>query len=78
MTTPQEKRKMSKLRDRARAAETEILRLNEKISKLTATQGEIVDGDLHSDLITIMNENSEKIKVYTQKGHLVDSFRISS
>ena len=68
MTTPQKKRKMSKLRDRARAAETEILRLNEKISKLTATQGEIVDTDLHSDLIAIMNENSEKVKSVYPEG----------
>ena len=68
MTTPQKKAKMSKLRYRARTAETEILRLNEKISKLTATQGEVVDGDLHSDLIAIMHENSEKIKTAYPEG----------
>ena len=62
MNTPQKKVKMSKLRDRVRAAELEVARLQAKIDKPTETQGVSVDGDLHSDLLAIMTENKEHVQ----------------
>ena len=62
LNTLEKKAKMSKLRVRARAAEKKVDQLRSRIRELTEQRGEVVDKQLHGDLLEIMSENTEQIK----------------
>lgn len=74
MNTPEKKAKMDSLRRRAYSAEQKVTRLCEKIHKLTQEQGDIVEHGLNSDLVHIMNENSEEIKKAYPEGSFARLF----
>lgn len=59
MTTPEKKYKM---RRRAQDAEHEIKRLQEKVGKLTQKHGEMIDTDLHEELLSIMKERTHEVQ----------------
>lgn len=58
LNTPEKKAKVTELKKRAQAAETENRRLQVKIERLTQQQGDNVDSDFHRDLWGIMKENT--------------------
>lgn len=62
LNTPDKKKKMAHWRKRAQLAETTVCKLKEQVRMLTENQGEHVDHGLHSDLVGIMQQNSDKIK----------------
>ena len=62
MNTPEKRAKIDSLRKRAYTAEQRVTKLCEKIHKLTQEQGDVVEHGLNSDLLHIMNENSDQIK----------------
>ena len=62
MNTPEKRAKIDSLRKRAYTAEQRVTKLCEKIHKLTQEQGDVVEHSLNSDLLHIMNENSDQIK----------------
>ena len=61
MNTPEKRAKIDSLRKRAYTAEQRVAKLCEKIHKLTQEQGDVEHG-LNSDLLHIMNANSDQIK----------------
>ncbi len=61
LNTPEKKEKSSKLHSKLNAMDKQISRLNVKIRNLVEARGEPVDDHLHSDLRTIMGENTEKV-----------------
>ena len=62
MNTPEKRAKIDSLRKRAYTAEQRVTKLCKKIHKLTQEQGDVVEHGLNSDLLHIMNENSDQIK----------------
>ena len=62
MNTPEKSAKMKGLKARVQNAEKTVLHLQERIKKLTQTEGEHLDVDFQSDLISIMNSNKNKVK----------------
>ena len=62
MNTPEKRAKIDSLRRRAYSAEQKVTKLCEKIHKLTQEQGDVVEPGMNSDLLHIMNENSEVVK----------------
>ena len=60
LTTPEKRLKISHLTKRARSAEKEVKRLQEKVAMLIKHADEL-DPQLHHDLVQVMEENSEKI-----------------
>ena len=74
LNTPQKKKKMEGLKKRARIAEQTVLTLQEKIRRLTENSGEMLDENLHSDMIAIMKENSEKVKSAYPEGSFARLF----
>ena len=67
LNTPEKKTRMKNLRSRARGAEKGMKRLQAKVKDLTDKCGEHIDGQLQSDLVTVMKENSTYInKVYPE------------
>ena len=52
---------MVSLRQRAHNAEEEVKRLKDKVQTLLQ-QGENVDNELHSDLVSIMKENADEVR----------------
>lgn len=67
LTTPEKKAKIANLRSRSRTAEKSIAKLQEQVRKLTKEQGETV-GDVESDLIQIMSENTDSIRSTYSEG----------
>ena len=61
LNTPEKKAKMESLRKRAHNAEEEVKRLKDKVRTLLQ-QGENVDNELHSDLVSIMKENADQVR----------------
>jgi len=59
---------MSKLKAHFDASQREIDRLKQRLSDLTEQNGMIVDGDLHSDLQSIVNENNQDIRKLHPEG----------
>ena len=67
LDTPQKIGKIDSLRKRALNAESQNIKLREKIRKMNTSEGEVVDDDLHCHLVDIMGKNHEKIeKTYPQ------------
>ncbi len=54
---PQKIGKIDSLRKRALNAESQNIKLREKIRKINTSEGEVVDDDLHCHLVDIMGEN---------------------
>lgn len=61
LNTPEKSAKIDKLRTRARKAEQTVRSLTNKIQKLRG-QGERLDANFQSDLISIMHDNAQKVK----------------
>ena len=74
LNTPEKKMKVDDLKKRVHAAEASVKRLKDKIRKLTDDQRETIDGELHSDLLSIMRTNMSKSRRRTQKEALADCF----
>jgi len=67
LNTPQKKAKIGALQVRMHAAEEQIKRLKDKVLIKLSEQSETVDTDLQSDLLQIMNENTDAVrKAYTE------------
>lgn len=67
LNTPGKKAKLSKLRNKARAAKEEVKKLRKKIKEMNEKCGEIVDPELHTDLFDIMRSKQEQInKAYPE------------
>ena len=66
--------KIASLRKRAYTAEQTVMKLRAKICKLTKEQGEMLDDNLHSDLVGIMNDNGDKIKQAYPEGSFARLF----
>ena len=75
MNTPQRKEKMGKLKKRVHIAEQTVLRLQQKIERITREEGEHLDELFQNDLISIMNENNDKIKMAYPEGSFARLFR---
>ena len=60
LNTPEKLAKVTKLRQRVKSEENEVSRLKEKIANLIQTS-EIVDEGLHTDLSTIMHDNTNDV-----------------
>ena len=60
--------KIDDLRKRAHNAEQTVTKLREIIRKLTQDQGEVLDQSFNSDLLHIMEENSDEIKKVYPEG----------
>ena len=60
LNTPEKKARLDGLRKRVHAAEGEVKRLKDRVTKLLE-HGEPVD-EMHSDLLTIMKENTDTIR----------------
>ena len=74
LNTPEKIAKISNLQKRAYTAEQTVLKLCDKIRKMTQEQGEVIDGSLHSDLVGIMNESSDEIKKAYPEGSFARLF----
>jgi hypothetical protein len=70
LDTPEKIAKISFLRKRALAAERMTLSLREKFHKLTQYNGDVLDKDLQSDLVSIMHENDNVIKSYPENSFI--------
>lgn len=68
LNTPQRKLKMSKLKKRVVVAERQANKLSARIRELTQRQGESVDHNLHSDLLSIMSDSTDLINNAYQEG----------
>lgn len=62
LNTPERKKKMTTWRKRAKVAENTVIKLREKVKRLMESHGESIDQGMHSDLVEIMQENTEKIR----------------
>ncbi|SMN01866.1 hypothetical protein SPONN_135 [uncultured Candidatus Thioglobus sp.] len=63
LSTPEKK----KMKTRLRTAEHQVLKLKEKITKITSEFGDKIDSGLQSDLLAIMNEKTDAIhSVYSE------------
>ena len=62
LNTPQKIAKISSLRKRVHTATESVKRLKAKICLLTESHGAIVDSELHSDLVDIMQKNDKQVK----------------
>lgn len=60
LNTPENKARLDRLRKRVRAAEGEVKRLKDRVTKLLE-HGEPVE-EMHCDLLTIMKENTDTIR----------------
>ena len=74
MNTPQRKEKMGKLKKRVHIAEQTVLRLQQKIERITREEGEHLDELFQNDLISIMNDNNDKIKMAYPEGSFARLF----
>lgn len=74
LNTPEKVAKIDDLRKRARNAEQTVVKLREKIRTLTQEQGEVLDESFNSDLLHIMQENSDDVKRTYPKGSFARLF----
>ena len=74
LNTPQKKKKMEKLKKRARAAECAVEKLQERVRRVTQEQGETLETTLQSDMLAIMEENTDKIKSAYSEGSFATLF----
>ena len=65
---------MKNLRNRVRVVEKEVKKLPAKIQELTEKRGECVDGQLRSDLVTVMKENSKHVDEVYPEGSFSNLF----
>ena len=68
MTSPEIIGKMKEMKKRIHTAESELRNLQKKLQGLTKQNGEKVDNNLHNDLLSIMRENTDKIRVAYPEG----------
>ena len=59
---------MGKLKKRVHIAEQTVLRLQQKNERITREEGEHLDELFQNDLISIMNDNNDKIKMAYPEG----------
>ena len=74
MNTPEKKAKMNRLKDRTRAAEKQVKVFKEKVKQMMETEGDAVDSDLNSDLLSILQANDEKVKKAYPEGTFANLF----
>ena len=74
MTATQQIDKMKQLQTRAQEAEREVKWLQHIIERSVETNGTPVDPIFHDDLLTIMEEESERIQQQYQKGTFKNFF----
>ena len=74
LTATQQIDKMKQLQTRAQEAEREVKRLQHIIERSVETNGTPVDPIFHNDLLTIMEEESERIQQQYQKGTFINFF----
>ncbi len=74
LNTPERKSRMKNLSGRARAIKKKMTRLQKKIKNLSDKCGEDIDPQLHSDLVTVMNENSSHIDKVCPVGSFANLF----
>ena len=74
LTATQQIDKMKQLQTRAQEAEREVKRLQHIIERSVETNGTPVDPIFHNDLLTIMEEESERIQKQYQKGTFKNFF----
>ena len=74
MDTPEKIAKIASLRKRATSAEQALAKLRDKVRNLTQKQGEVLDHDLNSDLLHIMDENSDRVKDAYPEGSFAKLF----
>ena len=65
---------MGKLKKRVHIAEQTVLRLQQKIERITQEEGEHLDELFQNDLISIMNDNNDKIKMAYPEGSFARLF----
>lgn len=68
MNTPEKKKKFLNMKTRMRTAEQQIVRLKEKIEKITSKNGVEIDAPLHSDLLAIMKEKTHDVHATYPEG----------
>ena len=59
---------MEKMKKRAQDAEQELKKLRKKVELLTHAQGEIIDNDLHEELVGIMNDKTQDVQTVYPEG----------
>ena len=74
LNTPEKLSKIDSLRKRAMKAESQNMKLREKIRKMTDSQGEVIDDDLNADLTDIMSENHDRIEKTYPEGSFARLF----
>lgn len=74
LNTPEKKAKMTKLKERAQAAEKQVKVLKDKIREIMQQQGDTLDPDLNSDFVSIMNSNSDRINASYPEGSFARLF----
>ena len=65
---------MTSLRNHSRVTEKEIKKLQAKIQQLTEKCAECVDGQIHSDLVSIMKDSSKQVAEVYPVGSLANLF----
>ena len=68
LNTPEKCVKISKLKQRVKIAESEVVRLKEKVLNMLEKSGEEIDEGLHGDLSSIVQEKSEDIHTFFPEG----------
>ena len=74
LNTPEKNAKISKLRNKARAAKQEVKKLRQKIQELSERFGEKVDDELHADLVSIMKNKQEQVNKSYPEGSFARLF----
>ena len=74
LNTPEKKSRIISTKKRAQVAENEVSKLQANIKELTENRGELVDNELHKDLLGLMNENSERINTIYPEGSFANLF----
>ena len=74
LNTPEKKAKMQNLKDRSRAAEKQVKIFKEKIKEAIEAEGDTVEKSLSSDLLSILNTNTEQINRAYPEGSFPNLF----
>ncbi len=74
LNTPEKTAKLSKLRNKLRAAKQEVKKLREKIKEMTDKNGITVDENLHTDLISAMKNNQASVNSVYSEGSFARLF----